>query len=63
MKTSHLFTFILLLLFLPLSLVHAAIDVKNMDRVLLYNAPKNQDNFSKVIGRNSSLVYLWINML
>jgi len=38
MKTSHLFRFILLLLFLPIALLHGAIDVKNMNRPLLLSS-------------------------
>ncbi len=47
MKTSHLFTFILLLLFLPLSLAHAAIDVKNMNRPLLLSSKIYVDKSGK----------------
>ncbi len=38
MKTSHLFAFILLLLFLPIALLYGAIDIKNMNRPLLLSS-------------------------
>lgn len=53
MKTLHLFTFILLLLFLPLSLAHAASDVKNMNRPLLLSSKiyvdKSDKTFKEIV--------------